>query len=396
MHLDIVTLLAAGGFVAALSGCLLIGAWIYIRIARSLLWWAAAHLVLAFGIGLIAYGAASGTVTALVIGSALTSLSPPLLWAGVRTFVHRPVRTLPLVAGAVAWLVVGAVSPASVAEELTNIAGFVIWIAYLLASNWELWRARAEPLIARWPLMATFGVHALVFCGGIYDLMTETMQANAAPPLGSWFGLIHFETLVYSITTALLMVVMCKERSELRYIKAARIDALTGIANRGAFFAGAERLLARCVATDTPLSVIVFDLDHFKSINDTYGHAVGDRVLRMFVDVAQGVLRPNDFFGRYGGEEFAVVLPGATVETAYVIADRVRHAFAESCREVDGMPLYATASAGVAAASLAESFSAVLKAADAAMYRAKNRGRNRVERIDDRRADEAATVVRVA
>jgi diguanylate cyclase (GGDEF)-like protein len=396
MHLDIVTLLAAGSFVAALSGFLLAGAWIYIRVAPALLWWAAANYVFAIGIGFLTYGTAAGAVWALAAGGMLASVSPALVWAGTRTFVHRPVWVPLLIASTVAWLAVGAASSGDGAHKLLNIVGFVIWIAYLLASNWELWRARAEPLTSRWPLMAMFSLHALIFCGGIYDFMSQKMEANTVPPLDSWFGLIHFETLVYVIATALLMVVMCKERSELGYIKAARIDALTGIANRGAFFAGAERLLDRCRASDSPLSVIVFDLDRFKSINDTHGHAVGDRVLRMFVDSARDVLRPNDFFGRYGGEEFAVVLPGATVETAYVIADRVRYAFAESCREVDGMQLYATVSAGVAAASLSAGFNAVLKAADRAMYRAKNRGRNRVERADDHRADEAATVVRLA
>jgi diguanylate cyclase (GGDEF)-like protein len=142
--------------------------------------------------------------------------------------------------------------------------------------------------------------------------------------------------------------------------------------------------------------VIVFDLDHFKLVNDTYGHAVGDRVLRIFVDTARGVLRPNDFFGRHGGEEFAVVLPGASIEIAHAIADRVRHAVAEACRKVDGPPLYATVSAGVAAASLSESFSTALEAADRALYLAKSRGRNRVERADSDRPDEVSTVIRVA
>jgi diguanylate cyclase (GGDEF)-like protein len=395
MHLDIVTLITAGGFVTLLSGLLLTGAWTQMRVAPALFWWAAANYVYAIGIGLLAYGTAAEVTLMLAIGAGLTSIAPALVWAGTRTFVHRPVRTLPLVAGAVVWLVVAA-SSGDASQKSSIIVGLATWIAYLLAANWELWRTRAEPLRARWPLMAFFTLHALIFFGGIYDVIFHQLLANVMPPLNSWFGLIHFETLVYAIGTALFMVVICKERLELSYIKAADSDALTGIANRGAFFVGAERLLARCRALDTPLSVIVFDLDRFKSVNDTHGHAVGDRVLGIFVDTARGVLRPNDFFGRHGGEEFAVVLPGATIETAYAIAERVRHAFAESCCEVDGLQLYTTVSAGVAAASLSASFSVAIEAADRAMYRAKNRGRNRVERADDSRPDRVTNIIRVA
>jgi diguanylate cyclase (GGDEF)-like protein len=397
MHLDIVTLVAAGSFVTALSGLLLMGAWTQMRGAPALLWWAAADYVLAIGVGLLTYGATAEAAWALTIGGGLSSISPALVWAGTRTFVHRPVRALPLVAGVVLWIVIGAASPVDTLQKSITIAGFGAWIVYLLAANWELWVARAEPLKARWPLIVLFSLYALVFFGGIYDVMFQRLPAaNAVPPLDSWFGLIHFGTLVYAIATALFMVVMCKERLELGFIKAAQSDALTGIANRGAFFAGAERLLVRCRANGTPLSVIVFDLDRFKSINDTHGHAIGDRVLGLFVEAARSVLRPNDFFGRHGGEEFAVVLPGATIETAYVIAERIRHAFDESCRDVDGLQLYTTVSAGVAAASPSASFGDAMEAADRALYRAKNRGRNRVERADDGRPDETANIIRVA
>lgn len=395
MHLDITTLIAAGSFVVALSGLLLTGAWTQIRVAPALLWWAAANYVYAIGIGLLAYGAATGTPVVAAAGGALTSLSPALIWAGTRTFVHRPVSAL-VFAGAAVWIVAGVVGAEGGSHKSTLIAGFAAWSTYLLASNWELWRARAEPLMARWPLMTFFGLHAVVFLGGIYDVIFHELRRDPQPPLGSWFGLIHFETLVYAIGATLFMAMMCKQRSELGYIKEAHSDMLTGIANRGAFFAGAERLLDRCRMNATPLSVIVFDLDRFKSINDAHGHAAGDRVLGIFVDATRSVLRSNDFFGRHGGEEFAVVLPGATVETAHAIADRARHAFAEACRKVGDLQIFATVSAGVAGASLSASFSDALAAADGAMYRAKNRGRNRVERAGDSRSDQAANIIRVA
>ena len=397
MHLDIVTLMAAGSFVAALSGVLLTGAWTQMRGQPALLWWAAAKYTYAIGIGFLALGTAGGTATSLAIGGFLTSVCPAILWAGTRIFVHRPVSVLFLIAGVVVWLAVAAVPFAHGPQVATTIIGFAIWIAFLLAADWELWLSRGEPLKGRWPLMALLSLHALIFLGGIYDTIFHQMLALVAPPLNSWFGLIHFEALTYAIGSAIFMVVMCQERTALVYIKVAETDALTGAASRGAFFGGAERLLERCRADGTPLSVIEFDLDDFKAVNDAHGHAVGDHVLRIFAETIRAVLRPNDFFGRHGGEEFAVVLPGVTIETACVIADRARRAFAVASRDVDGVPVYATVSAGVSGAQLADSFAAALEAADHALYRAKNRGRNRVERADKGLpAEPEPTVIRVA
>jgi diguanylate cyclase (GGDEF)-like protein len=236
----------------------------------------------------------------------------------------------------------------------------------------------------------------VIFLGGIYEVMFQQLAYFAVPPINSWFGLIHLESLIYTIASAVFMIMMCKERLEIEYIKAAHLDPLTGVANRTAFFDVAERLLARCRADNQPVSVVVFDLDRFKSINDTYGHAVGDRVLISFVTAAKAVLRPNDFLGRYGGEEFVAVLPGATTEDASVVADRIRNAFGDRCRELDGLQLCATVSAGVAAADASATLSNAVELADRALYRAKNRGRNRIESADDSRPDKRPKLIRVA
>jgi diguanylate cyclase (GGDEF)-like protein len=140
----------------------------------------------------------------------------------------------------------------------------------------------------------------------------------------SWFGLEHFEAIVFAMGSSAFMVLLCKERVELGHIKAAGIDVLTGIANRGALCEGAERLFTRCRGAESPLSIVMFDLDHFKSINDTLGHKAGDRVLKGFAETVRALLRPNDLFGRYGGEEFVLVLPNVSIEAAYAIAERAR------------------------------------------------------------------------
>jgi diguanylate cyclase (GGDEF)-like protein len=307
-----------------LSGILLTGAWTQMRGEPALLWWAAAKFALAVGVGLLSYGAATSSVVMLAIGGLVTAVAPALLWAGTRTFVGRRISRLFLLSGTIIWFIAAGIPFRGGPQEATTIVGFAAWIAYLTATNWELWRARAERLTARWPLMALLTLHGVIFVGGIYDIVFHQMLAQAEPPINSWFGLIYFEGIVYAVGSAIFMIVMSHERSEGSHIRAAQTDALTGVAGRGAFFLGAERLLARCRTENIPISVVVFDLDRFKSINDKHGHAMGDRVLRIFADTARGVLRPDDFLGRHGGEEFAVVLPGTSLDAAYVVADRVR------------------------------------------------------------------------
>ena len=172
---------------------------------------------------------------------------------------------------------------------------------------------------------------------------------------------------------------MARERAELRYMAVAHIDPLTGVANRRAFMETAEALLRANPKDSRPLSLITFDLDRFKSINDGFGHGVGDAVLKRFGDIARNSLRAGDIIGRPGGEEFAVLLPGSNRAAALLVAERIRSAFAEACRTVDDRLISATVSAGVTTALPTSTLDSIMAAADEALYRAKAGGRNRIE-----------------
>ena len=399
MNLDTLTLMVVGSFTTALSGILLIGSWMTtLNKERALAWWAAANLVYAAGIALIVLGTILHEAF-VVAGVSLTSLSPALVWAGARQFEGRRQIWPALFAGVAVWFVASVTTNdgngASAAGAFVALAN---WTVYLFAAVFELWRGRAEPLKARWPLVAMLTIHALVYIGGLSDIVTGSFAEDGAPSLDGWFSVIYFEGIIYAICTTLFILMLCKERGELGYIRAARNDSLTGVANRGTFLEGAERLLRRCQSDGASFSMIMFDLDKFKSINDTFGHAVGDTVLRSFANTTRSMLRPNDLFGRYGGEEFAVVLPGATIEAAYVIAERIRHKFAAIGLVLDDKPLAATVSAGVAAATSQTTVETILRAADESMYRAKRLGRNRVERAGHERLrdTDGDNVIRVA
>ena len=159
----------------------------------------------------------------------------------------------------------------------------------------------------------------------------------------------------------------------------ALVDGLTGLANRRACSDALHAETARAERLETPLSVVLADLDGFKDVNDAYGHAVGDEVLRAFADVLRETLRESDVAGRWGGEEFLLLLPGAEEEGAAHLAERVRVALAD--RSIGSAPqLRVTASFGVAEFAGHPSAEELVAAADSALYQAKRTGKDRVER----------------
>jgi len=163
----------------------------------------------------------------------------------------------------------------------------------------------------------------------------------------------------------------------------ATTDPLTEIMNRRAFLERATAAFGFCRRDGLGLSVIMLDLDHFKTVNDVFGHGVGDGVLKAFAARIQPTLRGMDFFGRLGGEEFAIGLPSLDIETASAVAERVRALVASAPLLADPV-VPATCSLGVAMLQPDDpTFAVLLNRADQALYRAKSNGRNRVERAID-------------
>ena len=156
-------------------------------------------------------------------------------------------------------------------------------------------------------------------------------------------------------------------------------DSLTGVANRRYFLQRLTDALTDARRSAGPLSLITVDIDHFKAVNDTWGHATGDAVLKNLAKAATEALRKDDLFGRIGGEEFCVLLPGTDLEEALVLAERLRsHVESQAVPHAEGVIRY-TISAGVAMAG-DESPDGLLQRADRALYAAKQAGRNKVAR----------------
>jgi diguanylate cyclase (GGDEF)-like protein len=161
-------------------------------------------------------------------------------------------------------------------------------------------------------------------------------------------------------------------------------DHLTGAFNRAHFFNVAEKEFARANRYGHSISIIMLDADHFKHVNDRYGHPVGDEVLKSIVKVAEGVLRPGDTIARFGGEEFVVMLPKSNSLEASVIAERLRSSIEASSVDAGGEEIKVTVSIGCASMSESRStLKQLLTSADSALYHAKSMGRNCIVDIDE-------------
>jgi diguanylate cyclase (GGDEF)-like protein len=164
-------------------------------------------------------------------------------------------------------------------------------------------------------------------------------------------------------------------------------DSLTGLWNRGALLEAIKKELARSAREVSPLGIVMADVDHFKNVNDHWGHLTGDNVLHELAERIRSSLRPYDWAGRYGGEEFVVALPGCDLSDAARLAERLRVMIAEAPVETSQGPIACTMSFGVTAALEGNhrGVDALLRDADAALYMAKKAGRNRVEvwRVED-------------
>ncbi|HEU5088886.1 MAG TPA: sensor domain-containing diguanylate cyclase, partial [Roseiflexaceae bacterium] len=197
-------------------------------------------------------------------------------------------------------------------------------------------------------------------------------------PLANRYDALDLESLELLASTCAIGLRNAQLFGEVQRL--AITDALTGVYNRRHFLDLAHTELARANRSPAPLAMLMLDIDQFKRINDTYGHAVGDRALQSMVHCCRATLRTIDVLGRYGGEEFAVLLSGADEQQALMVAERLRQQIAEVPIPLGDREISITVSIGVAvrAEHSTLSLQTLLDYADKALYQAKSAGRNRV------------------
>jgi diguanylate cyclase (GGDEF)-like protein len=378
MPLDVPTLFIVSIFVTTILGLFLLFAWVQDRSIRALAWWGVAYLIGGVSVAVYTVQDSLSNALSLAIGNALLFVACGVIWSGARLFHGHEVKPFWMFAGAIAWLT-ALTMPGFAESTMARVALSSIAIAgYALLTAWELWGGRKERLLSRWPAMAVLALHGIVFLSPIPIVLLRPSETFFSDFTGGWFAIFALETLLYAIATAFIILTMAKERSERIHRTAATIDPLTEIFNRRALLEAGRRILGRIAWDKQPVSVLMFDLDHFKRINDRFGHAVGDRALQVFARTAAARLRATDIIGRLGGEEFAAILPGTSLLAAAVAAERVRVAFQETAAEIDGLAIGGTVSIGAAATEDPDcEIDSLLEQADRALYAAKSGGRNR-------------------
>jgi diguanylate cyclase (GGDEF)-like protein len=380
MNLDVNTLFLVTIYVEAMLGLLLLFAWVQNSAITAVAWWGSAHLLRALSVVLFGlYGQAPEWVS-IDLSNAILFTAFAATWIGARVFDGRPLTYVGLFGGAALWLVVCRIPLIAESMEARILISSFIITGYTWAAAYEFWGGRSEPLVSRWPAIFMLFAHGALF-------LLRTPLAVMLPWIPDtqifesvWLTVLSFEALLFTIAIAFILLAMAKERTEFLHKTASLVDPLTGIPNRRAFLEGAGVIAKRSEGKAQSAAVLLIDLDHFKQINDSFGHALGDRVLQVFAQTAHEHIGPQDLLGRLGGEEFAILLCDVDRHRAMDVAETVREAFQAAAVEVDGQKVGGTCSIGVAVSDSGPlDISDLLAQADEALYSAKERGRNRCE-----------------
>jgi diguanylate cyclase (GGDEF)-like protein len=379
MQVDAFTLLLCGIFIKALFSALFLIFWLNDRRSLWFAWWSAtfffgslaalAFLLRGFGIDFVAIGGGVSCVIA-VFGC---------FWQGARAFNGRRPLWLTVLLPPGVW-----VAACSVPNFTGNVGYRVVLSSLLIAplaamSAVEFWRGRQERLPSRWPVIVLLATLTLLFASRIPLVNLLPFPFGALPLEPGWVPAFNLIMFFHTLMLTVLLVAMSKERLELDQRTKAQTDPLTGALNRRAFVARGGRLALRHQHQSAPLSLLFLDVDHFKALNDRFGHSGGDDVLIKFVAVVHENIRPTDFLFRIGGEEFCCLLPNTRTDQARLVAERIRQQFEFVTVDVAGTPVKATVSLGIASTeAFGYDLDTLMRKADMAVYAAKRQGRNRV------------------
>lgn len=376
MHLDTPTLFLMTVVVTFMVGVLFLLSWGQARRTRALAIWGVAHLGGAGASALLCLRNIIPDSLSVGVGNATMLAAYGLIWSGVRAFEGRKPAYLVALSGGVLWGAACLV-PAFYGSLPARImlASSIAGLFCALCAG-EIWRGRCEPLASRWSAIVLMAAYALLYWVRVPLAVIAPLPPSTRSQDSPWLAILCFAGVLFTMAIAFVFMAMTKERAELKQRLAAETDSLTGIANRRAFVGRTQIHLAGRVQ---PVALILFDLDHFKTINDTYGHAVGDGVLVAFGHAANAVLPAGALLGRMGGEEFACVLVGCEAEAAARAAEQVRTTIAKiALAAYPRLKIRVSAGVAVTQPGRTGSFDDLMRRADAALYGAKDAGRNRV------------------
>ena len=318
-------------------------------------------------------------VLSVVLVQGVSALAAYLCWLGGRAYMGRPALAHRYAGAAIVALLAASVYFSVVVPHAGArflLSGVFASGCFLLTAH-TLARGGFRRVPMRYLLAGVMGVHgAWVLVRPLLFRLAAQPDATLLEQFPQWV-LLEATLALVLMAFGVLMLTHEFTTSALRHL--AEVDPLTSVFNRRAFLMLLDKGLGHAQRRRAPLAVLVVDLDHFKKINDTWGHQCGDDALRHFVQLAQQCLRREDVMGRQGGEEFAIFLPSTDGTAAAKVAERLRAQVQAQPLEIDRRSMRLAVSIGVTLSTGDESAEAVMQRADEAMYLAKKRGRNRVE-----------------
>lgn len=371
--LDLRTVILLAGFMGALMSIVLVFLQrSTLNSVRGLREWAWAALTGVFAAFLLGARGILPDFLTIVVGNLFLIGGVCLFSIGTRRFFSLNLRvplfaTIVIVAGLLlSWYSVG--NP-DYGVRLHFVSAL---LALIFAEHaWLLHRASAGSFAFRFTVTVLLLQACLLAARALTTGSVGEDAAMLSPSPMQSIYVASYPVMMLALSIGVFLLATERIRSDLEYL--ATHDLLTGTLNRRAIVEAADRELARCRRHGHLMSLLMMDLDHFKKINDTYGHLVGDRVLKDFAGHVSTLLRLPDQFGRYGGEEFMLLLPDTGREAASIVADRICKAAAEAKAPM------CTVSIGLATATLIDTgIDSLLARADEALYRAKVGGRNQV------------------
>jgi diguanylate cyclase (GGDEF)-like protein len=372
MQFDGATVLSITTLLSLTIGVLLLCSGSPRRGDPSLRLWGAGDLLAAVGILLLSQRGIWNDRLTIDVANAFIVLTYACFWCGTRQFARKSLAPVIIFVGPLLWLAACQLDSFHESIVARLVLSSVLFAGYGLAACWELFRL-PEALPSKLPLLGVLSLHMAFYTARIPLAVMHRPKAESIIH-SPWIGVIATESLLFLVASSFLLVCLAKERSEGRERTLATVDTLTGVLNRRLFLETSANVLSKCRSDGAYAAALMIDVDHFKQINDQFGHPIGDTALKAVASVIGRSLRAGDICGRIGGEEFACLLPNCSGLQALIVAERLRRAVAE-------IPDF-TITVSIGAASTDDpnlvTLEEIISAADRALYQAKRAGRNRV------------------
>lgn len=377
------TLLIMATILMGIVTAVMVAMWYFYRRIPGLLAWALSYLS---GFLLCAVVLTRGQISEawfVIDGQVLSFLMAYLNLVGARAYIGRPAISHARAAGMGAALVVLALHFTIVQPNpgiRFAVVSAVTGLLFILGAR-VLATGNVHRFPARYIFASASGAHGLFLL--IRPLLFNPGKAGLFDPSYALTisQIIVLESIVAMTLLAFGSLMLANEHSTTELRRLAERDSLTSVFNSRTFLTLLDKAMSRARRKKLPLAVLLLDLDHFKSINDTWGHKAGDDALRHFVGIANGCMRNEDVIGRMGGEEFAIFLSDTDLTEAHGVAERMRALVAAHPATTAEGTIPLTVSIGVTLALAGEATDALLHRADVAMYQAKRKGRDRIETI---------------